>query len=518
MNRHLFNFLFAACSLSSSPMLIAQQAPFYGLTLPGPATLQTLNFNHVDFPPLAARAGEAADPEPAELHRHISELVNIALDSRQSNPQRWGNFSGYPEEERVISYLQQQLQNANVQDLDLKVFDQAPWSLTTHWQASVQDPNGNSVELQSAVPMGVGNRSSVDELEAGLSYLGRGSAADLAGRDVSGKIAVIRGEVAPQFYDISTRDSQARLEAAGAAGVIRLWDTPGNMQVQLGDCPTISCFNLGGEDSAFLEALIVEAASRGQLEQLRMSLSMTVEREVRQARNLLGRIPGNGGSDENILLVAHTDTWFGGADDNASGLAVMLELARYFSMPQNRPQHDIYILASPGHHHAAGGTGFFVETYPQILADNMLTINLEHVASTGVSRIDAFLMDGVKDNYGNIVSSLSPTNWDSPWHGVAMSDKTSFLVQAWQQAAADNMYTQPASAWEPAARSVPGEAAALDAAGALVIQNPETSHWYHSSGATAETISPESLQRAYLFFKDLIRIADAASKAEIWAP
>jgi hypothetical protein len=127
------------------------------------------------------------------------------------------------------------------------------------------------------------------------------------------------------------------------------------------------------------------------------------------------------------------------------------------------------------------------------------------------------MMDGVTDAYGNIANSMTPTNWDSPWHGVAMSDKTPFLVNAWQEAAASNMYTQPASVWEPAARSVPGEAAAVDAAGALVIQNVETSHWYHSSGATAETISPESLQRAYLFFRDIMHIIDDATKAEIRA-
>ena len=494
---------------------LAQQ-PFYGLALPGTATLQTLDFTSVDFPPLPARP-DAEGPSADELHAHVEKLVDIALESRSANPQRWGIFSGFPEEQQAIAYLQEELLNAGLEDLDLRIFDQSPWSLATSWQATLNGPNGEAVELQSAVPMGVGNRNTVMPLRASLIYVGRGMAADLAGRDVSGKVAIIRGEAAPHFYDTSTRNSMARLADAGAVGVIRLWDTPGNMQVQLGNCPDISCFDLGGEDSAFLEAVYVKATEANELDELSISLAINVEREVREARNLLGKIPGSGDSDENILLVAHTDTWFGGADDNASGLAVMLGLASYFGEAENQPEHDIYFLASPGHHHGAGGTAFFVETYPEVLANNMLAINLEHVASTGVARIDAYLMDGVTDNYGNIVSSLSPTNWDSPWHGVAMSEKTPFLVNAWQAAAEKNMYAQPANAWEPESRSVPGEAAAIDAAGAIVIQNPETSHWYHSSGATAETISPQSLQRAFLFFKDLVEITDAASKAEIAA-
>jgi hypothetical protein len=307
----------------------------------------------------------------------------------------------------------------------------------------------------------------------------------------------------------------ARLSDAGAVGVLRLWDTPGNMQLQLGNCPTISCFNLGGEDSAFLEAVLAAAGAAGELDELRVSLDMTVEREVRQARNLVGRVAGSGDSDENIILIAHSDTWFAGADDNGSGLAVLLGLARYFGQQAATPSHDIYFVTSPGHHHGAGGTSFFAGKFSDLIARNMITINLEHVASTGIARIDAKMMDGVRDHYGNIVSSLSPTNWDSQWHGVAMSRKTPFLVDAWRQASEMHLYTQPASVWEPAGRLVPGEAAAMHAAGALVVQNAETPHWYHSSGSTADTVSPESLERAFLFFREFVKILDQASKAEI---
>ncbi len=491
---------------------LAQDAPFYGLSRPGPATLQVLDFDKVDFPPLPT--GNPA--EASVLHANLKRFVDIALSSRTRNPQRWGNFSGFPEEQAVIDYIHDRFSDAGVVDIDIRRYNQAPWSLTTSWSLQLISKE-DTLELQSAVPMGVGDRSRIEPLRAGLIYVGRGSPADLVGHDLQGKIAVIRGEVAPQFYDISTRNATSRLAEAGAVGVILLWDTPGNMQVQLGNCPAISCFNLGGEDSAFLEAVLVKAAEADDMDELSVSMTINVEREVRQAINLVGRIPGNGNSDENIILIAHTDTWFAGADDNASGLAVLLGLTDYFSKEGNQLRHDIYVVASPGHHHGAGGTAFFADNYPELLANNMVTINLEHVASTGVSRIDANMMDGITDRYGNIANSMTPTNWDSPWHGVAMSDKTPFLVNAWQVAAARNMYTQPASVWEPATRSVPGEAAAVDAAGAIVIQNVETSHWYHSSGATAETVSAESLQRAYAFFRDLVGLIDAASKAEIRA-
>ncbi len=516
----LINILALVVLVISAPLTVsAQKADFYGLALPGAATLQTLDFNAVDFKPLPVLHTDQnrAGPTGEALHAHVKALTDIALQSRARNPQRWGNFSGFPEEELVYAYLNNRLADAGVENIVLESFDQAPWSLTTNWSVQLMGANGESIELQSAVPMGVGNRSSIDAITAPLIYVGRGSAADLAGRDIAGKIAVIRGETAPHFYDFSTSGSMARLAEAGAVGILRLWNTPGNMQVQLGNCPEISCFNLGGEDSAFLEAVIAEAAAAGELDKITLALDISVEREVRQALNLVGKIEGSGASDENIILLAHTDTWFSGADDNASGLAVLIGLADYYGAANHQPLHDIYFVASPGHHHGAGGSSFFVENYAQLLDNNIIAINLEHVASTGVSVVDGNLMDGKLDNYGNIANSFSPTNSDGQWRGVAMSNKTPFLVSAWERASMMNMYTQPASVWERSGRLIPGEAMALDGAGLNVIQNPEVSHWYHSSGSTAETVSPESLERAYLFFSDFLNIVDGASKAEVEA-
>ncbi len=497
----------------------AQKADFYGLVLPGFATLQTINFDEVDFQPLPVVSADqnGAGPNAEELHSHVESLVDIALQSREKNPQRWGNFSGFPEEELVFAYINRHLVNAGVEDISIESFDQAPWSLTTRWTVQLLGANGESIELQSAVPMGVGNRSSVDSITVPLIYVGRGSAADIAGRDIRGKIAVIRGETAPHFYDFSTSGSMARLAEAGAVGILRLWNTPGNMQVQLGNCPEISCFNLGGEDSAFLEAVMVEAASAGEVDELAITLDITIEREVRKALNLVGKIKGSSDSEENIILLAHTDTWFSGADDNASGLAVLIGLAEYYGAENHKPLHDIYFVASPGHHHGAGGSSFFVENYSELLDNNIVAINLEHIASTGITVVDGNLMDGKLDNYGNIANSFTPTNSDGQWRGVAMSNKTPFLVDAWEAASVQNMYTQPATVWERSGRLIPGEAMALDGAGLNVIQNPEVSHWYHSSGSTAETVSGESLERAFLFFSDFIDIVDRASKAEVEA-
>ncbi len=515
--RVLFMLVTTLTMLSVPLLAFSQSQPFYGLPLPGPATLQVLDFGGVDLAPIPVVRTHDSQPIPdgEALHSHVAAAVDIALESRERNPQMWGIFSGFPEEEKVFSYMHEHLEQAGVEDIDVQTLNQNPYSLTTGWRVQLTGLDGESVDLQSATAMGVGARESMDAVTAPLIYLGRGLEADLAGRDVAGNIAVIRATTAPPFFETYTRGSMARLAAARAVGVIRLWDHPGNLQVRLGNCPDIPCFELGQEDGSFLEAVMVKASAAGEMGQLRMSLEIDIEREVRQARNLVGKIEGTQNSEENIILLAHADTWFAGAEDNGAGLAMLLGLAEHFGA--NRPRHDVYFVVSPGHHHGAVGSNFFVENYTEVVANNMLTVNLEHIAAGGITRSYAGTFRRERDAYGNQFPRLVPTNWDAQWRISTMTSKTPFLVDAWHRASNSSYYSQSADIWETGPNSFPGEAGALARAGVNGVQNVEVDHWYHTSGATADTISSESLARAFLFFTDFLAIVDQASRAEIEA-
>ncbi|WP_291317429.1 M28 family peptidase [Desulfuromonas sp.] len=65
----------------------------------------------------------------------------------------------------------------------------------------------------------------------------------------------------------------------------------------------------------------------------------------RVARNLLGEIPGSVRSEEVVLVGAHYDSVGGspGANDNASGVAALLELARLLA--QRRPERTVRLAA-----------------------------------------------------------------------------------------------------------------------------------------------------------------------------
>ena len=64
-------------------------------------------------------------------------------------------------------------------------------------------------------------------------------------------------------------------------------------------------------------------------------------------QNVIGYIPGKTEPDSFFVFTAHYDhlgrmgseTYFPGANDNASGTAMLLDLAKYYSKPENQPDH-----------------------------------------------------------------------------------------------------------------------------------------------------------------------------------
>ncbi|MER2998841.1 M28 family metallopeptidase [Pontibacter populi] len=72
-----------------------------------------------------------------------------------------------------------------------------------------------------------------------------------------------------------------------------------------------------------------------------------------QTRNVIAIIPGTVQPDSFIVFTAHydhlggqgKDIYFPGANDNASGTSMLLELAEHYSKPENRPNYSIAFMA-----------------------------------------------------------------------------------------------------------------------------------------------------------------------------
>ncbi|MCK6522754.1 M28 family peptidase [Myxococcota bacterium] len=69
-----------------------------------------------------------------------------------------------------------------------------------------------------------------------------------------------------------------------------------------------------------------------------LGLTVTVEDdsgEGWEVHNLVVELPGTSRPEEIVLVSAHYDVWYQGADDNSSGVAVLLELARALSTKEH---------------------------------------------------------------------------------------------------------------------------------------------------------------------------------------
>jgi len=125
--------------------------------------------------------------------------------------------------------------------------------------------------------------------------------------------------------------------------------------------------------------------------------------------NVLGLIEGSSKSDEYILLSAHFDhmgIWenqlYPGANDNASGVGAVLEIARVLKSTKDLP-YSIIIAFWGGEEMGLIGSNFFVERPTVELSKVKLAINFDSIGS-GAKNDFLFWTDGpqkVTDNLYN---------------------------------------------------------------------------------------------------------------------
>ena len=112
---------------------------------------------------------------------------------------------------------------------------------------------------------------------------------------------------------------------------------------------------------------------------------VVVRSDTIQAANVVGYLPGTAHPDVFFVLTAHYDhlgvrrgTVFNGADDNASGVAGLLALARYFSLYP--PKHSLVFAALDAEEIGLQGAEAFLKTPPVPKAQIRLNVNLDMIS------------------------------------------------------------------------------------------------------------------------------------------
>jgi aminopeptidase YwaD len=120
-------------------------------------------------------------------------------------------------------------------------------------------------------------------------------------------------------------------------------------------------------------------------------ISVNIERVINSSypmKNIVGYIKGSTKPDSFVVFTAHydhlgqmgKDTYFPGANDNASGVAMMLDLAKYYS--ENKPEYSIAFIATTGEELGLKGSFYFVQHPLFPLSNIRFLINLD-IEGTG---------------------------------------------------------------------------------------------------------------------------------------
>src|SRR5260370_2109336 len=354
-----------------------------------------------------------------------------------ASPEMRGRATGSPELERAAAFLEHHYRQLGIKPIGNSYLQ--PFPVTTdaalgkanHFQFT---ENGRATTLHfpdEFVPFTVPQTGPVT---GAVVFAGYGITApeyvydDYAGLDVKGKIVVVmrhepqewdpksvfEGKTLPQHAQFAAKATNAKMH--GASGVILVADRanhpgepdelekfgvtagPTNARipfVQVKEARVEEWFTASGKSLEKIQGDIdkdLKPRSFAFPDTIRVDANLDVQRPVKTVHNVAAMRPGQ--TDEYVIIGAHYDhlgldgqyslapsqtgTIHPGADDNASGTAGVMELARYFAK-QPRQKRGILFLNFAGEEQGLLGSAYYADHPLLPLSGAVAMINLDMV-------------------------------------------------------------------------------------------------------------------------------------------
>jgi Peptidase family M28/PDZ domain/PA domain len=409
----------------------------------------------------------AADINPDQYLAHIRYLAS---------PELKGRATGSAELEKAARYIENQFRAFGLKPAELAFPVQLGAHLGTKNHLKYKE-SGESRTLQAGKDFLPLSFSSSGELHAGVAFAGYGvtdkkeNYDDYDGLDVAGKfVLILRHEPQenPHKEHTSFADKAVNAKMHGARGVILVNDTDRHE----GTADDLGKFSesSGPKDAGVLYIRLkydvaqnwLKAENRDlhavakqidqdghphsfALQNVSVDLSVDVRTETKTVHNVSAYLPGE--TDEYIVVGAHYDhlglgnesslapsqigTVHPGADDNASGTAGVLELARWAAKAP-KPKRGILFLTFAGEELGLLGSEWYVN-HPTLPLDKAVAmINMDMIGRVREGKI-YLAGEGTGSTFPKLLEDVKPPSSmqidRAEKAGYGSSDHTSFTTK-----------------------------------------------------------------------------------------
>jgi hypothetical protein len=304
-------------------------------------------------------------------------------------------------------------------------------------------------------------------------------------------------------------------------------DEGGSIHGGFGGVPTVRVservsghlFDGAADDAASIQKKIDDQMKpqRLDLPARRLTIDVKVDSRILVTRNVIGMISGSDPAltSEAVMIGAHLDhdgarggyVWHG-ADDNGSGSAAVLEIARAFAANKVRPKRTLIFALWSGEEKGLLGSKWYVD-HPTVAIDKTITyINLDMIGRDGDPASGGDPHGGPPKKPDPNAPKIDPTNW--------MSVEGSELYPALQTATeSQNRTVGLTLTYKPGAiQFAASDHLHFARRGVPIISYFDGGHEdYHQPTDTVDKINFKKMEKvARLCYLTLLELANAASR------
>ncbi|MCC7425870.1 MAG: M28 family peptidase [Alphaproteobacteria bacterium] len=294
---------------------------------------------------------------------------------------RWTKLSGTRDELESLRYVQARMDEYGYRTM-----------LLMH-DAYIGLPGKARVEVDGKPLNSITHSLSVASPPGGVSgalvYVGEGTPADYAGKDVRGCIVLVEGIANPA----ATRNASRH----GAAGQLHIsphehlhemcvspvWGSPGVETAE--EMPKTVVCTVSQADGAALR----DRLARG--EKPKVVLHAEVDLGWRKTPILVAELdpPGAGADAPFVLYSGHHDTWYLGVMDNGAANATMMEVARLCAKERARWKRGLRLCFWSGHSHGRySGSAWYADEYWNDLEQRCVVhVNVDSTGGVGATEL-----------------------------------------------------------------------------------------------------------------------------------